>query len=480
MYGAILGDMIGAPYEFDRGSKTKDFPLFIKESCFTDDTVMTIAVAEALLETMGKSDNEIKAAVIDSMQKWGKIYPHAGYGARFIGWLGTSDSKPYGSFGNGSAMRVSSVGWLFDTLDRTREIARLTAEVTHNHPEGIKGAEATASAIFMARSCYTKDEIRDYIINEFGYDLSRTCDEIRPNYHHIESCQETVPEAITAFLEGEDFEDVIRMAVSLGGDCDTLTCIAGSIAEAFYGISEDLIEECRKRLPEDIITVLDRFDSIVERPSHSGFDCPAYGTMLPDGTVLKNIDDGKIAIIYPEKMTKLFTASLDKNKIAFDIGDITTYRVDAIVNAANSSLLGGGGVDGAIHRAAGPGLLEECRTLRGCKTGEAKITRGYKLPADYVIHTVGPVYSGSPEDEKLLYSCYRNSLELAKQNDIRRIAFPAISTGVYGYPKEAAAQVALNAIADWFNDNKDYGMTVVISCFDQRTYDIYQKIIGRD
>lgn len=155
-------------------------------------------------------------------------------------------------------MRVSAVGWLYDSLEETRRYARLSAEVTHNHPEGIKGAESVASAIFMARNGSSKDEIRDYIISEFGYDLSRTCDEIRPTYHHVESCQETVPEAITAFLEGEDFEDVIRTAVSLGGDCDTLTCIAGSIAEAFYGVPEDLKAECRKRLPADMLEVLDK------------------------------------------------------------------------------------------------------------------------------------------------------------------------------------------------------------------------------
>jgi ADP-ribosylglycohydrolase len=170
---------------------------------------------------------------------------------------------PYGSYGNGSAMRVSAAGWLYDSLETTRKMARWTAEVTHNHPEGVKGAEATASAIFMARNGASKEEIRDYIVREFGYDLSRTCDEIRPSYHHVESCQETVPEAITAFLEGNDFEDVIRTAVSLGGDCDTLTCIAGSIAEAFYGIPNGMMAECIKRLEEDMLAVLGRFDRTI-------------------------------------------------------------------------------------------------------------------------------------------------------------------------------------------------------------------------
>ena len=259
MYGAILGDMIGAPYEFDRGGKTKDFPLFVKESQFTDDTVMTIAVAEALMDSDGKSDDEIRQALVEKMQDWGHRYPDAGYGGRFGMWLRTKDPKPYGSFGNGSAMRVSPAGWLYDTLGETRRMARITADVTHNHPEGIKGAEATASAIFLARAGSGKEEIRDYIIREFDYDLSRTCAQIRPAYHHVESCQETVPEAITAFLEGEDFEDVIRTAVSLGGDCDTLTCIAGSMAEAYYGVPEEMKEECRRRLDDDILEAMDRF-----------------------------------------------------------------------------------------------------------------------------------------------------------------------------------------------------------------------------
>ena len=260
MIGAILGDMIGSPYEFDRSPKTKEFPLFSKYSQFTDDSVMTVAVADALLSAMGKTDDEIKAALVESMQKWGQKYPDAGYGGMFYRWLRSKQPEPYGSYGNGSAMRVSAAGWLYDTMEETRHIARLTAEVTHNHPEGTKGAEATASAIFMARKGSNKEDIRAYIIQEFGYDLSRTCDQIRPTYHHVESCQQTVPEAITAFLEGTNFEDVIRTAVSLGGDCDTLTCIAGSMAEAFYGVPEELKTECRRRISPEMEDVLVRFD----------------------------------------------------------------------------------------------------------------------------------------------------------------------------------------------------------------------------
>lgn len=263
MYGAILGDIIGSPYEFDMGSKTKEFPLFSKRSTFTDDSVMTIAVAEAFLG-IPDDDEVIRKRLIDAMQKYGALYPHAGYGLRFSDWLDSEAPMPYNSWGNGSAMRVSAVAWLYNDLETVRHMARLSAEVTHNHPEGIKGAEATASAIFLARTGYTKDRIRQYIENEFSYALNRTCDEIRPTYHHVESCMETVPEAITAFLEGDSFEDVIRTAVSLGGDCDTLTCIAGSIAEAFYGVSDDLKKECMSRLPQDLLEVLIRFDSCLK------------------------------------------------------------------------------------------------------------------------------------------------------------------------------------------------------------------------
>lgn len=263
MYGAILGDMIGSPYEFDRGSKTKDFPLFSPQSEFTDDTVMTVAVAEALMDIRPDStDEQIRSRVAGLMRWYGRRYPHAGYGVRFSRWLRDRYPEPYNSFGNGSAMRVSAAGWLFEDLETVRRMARLSAEVTHNHPEGIKGAEATASAIFLARTGHSKGEIKDYMIREFRYDLSRTCDQIRPGYRHVESCQETVPEAITAFLEGESFEDVIRTAVSLGGDCDTLTCIAGSIAEGFYGVPEELKRTCRDRLPGNLLEVLRRFEEM--------------------------------------------------------------------------------------------------------------------------------------------------------------------------------------------------------------------------
>ena len=457
MYGAILGDMIGAPYEFDRGNKTKDFELFNPEVEYTDDSVMTIAVAQALMSCdRDAGEREITDAVVKSMQQWGQRYPHAGYGGRFAGWLRSPNPVPYNSWGNGSAMRVSSVGWLYDTLDRTREVARWTAEVTHNHPEGIKGAEATASAIFMARTGSSKPEIRDYIVKEFGYDLSKTCDEIRTNYHMDESCQGTVPEAIRSFLEGRDLEDVIRNAISLGGDTDTLACIAGSVAEAFFGVPKEMRKECLNRIEYDMQKVLKDFDR-VRRPEK-----------------IKNWEEEKEAMKSSLKHTK---AKLQKteNELQCYVGDITKLPLDAIVNAANSSLLGGGGVDGAIHRAAGRELLEECKSLNGCMTGEAKITKGYELPAKYVIHTVGPIYEGRGDEPQLLYNCYFNSLNLAAKHNLHSIGFPAISTGVYGYPKDEAARVALSAISKWFNENKDYGMYVLLVCFSDADYEVYDR-----
>ena len=263
MLGAILGDMVGSPYEFDRGDKSRDFDMWNPKVRFTDDSVMTIAVAEALMDVGAEApESQVKDAVVKSMQKWGRRYPGAGFGGMFLGWLYDEDPQPYGSYGNGSAMRVSSVGWLYDSVERTREVARWTAEVTHNHPEGIKGAEATVAAIYMARTGSSKDEIREYIRDEFGYPLLQTCDEIRPWYKFDVSCQGTVPPAITAFYEGDGFEDVIRTAVSLGGDCDTLTCIADGMAEAFYGVPENLAKECKSRMTGEMMEVMSRFESV--------------------------------------------------------------------------------------------------------------------------------------------------------------------------------------------------------------------------
>jgi ADP-ribosylglycohydrolase len=224
MIGAIAGDIIGSVYE-QRPIKTKAFPLFQDRCTFTDDTVLTVAVAEAILSG---------TPYVDCIRRIGRRYPHAGYGGSFIRWLYAKDFKPYNSWGNGSAMRVSPVGFAFSTEDEVLRQARKTAEITHNHPEGIKGAEATALAVFLARTVRDKEIVRDRLKILFGYDLDRTVDDIRPSYAFDVSCQGSVPEAIIAFLDSASYEDAVRNAVSLGGDSDTLACIAGAIAEAFY------------------------------------------------------------------------------------------------------------------------------------------------------------------------------------------------------------------------------------------------------
>jgi len=262
LYGAILGDIIGVPYEFrEIRQKSKDFELFGEKNEFSDDTVMTVAVADAILRTGDNEDGRILFQnVAKEMQYYGQKYPHRGYGGRFREWLHEKNPKPYNSFGNGSAMRVSAAGWISDSMFETREVARMTARPTHNHPEGVKGAMSVACAILLARQGKSKAEIKNYIEREFDYNLSRGLDEVRKNCVFDETCQGSVPEAIIAFLESTDFEDAIRNAVSLGGDADTQAAIAGSIAEAFYGIPENLIEECRKFLPPDMLEVVDKFN----------------------------------------------------------------------------------------------------------------------------------------------------------------------------------------------------------------------------
>ena len=248
--GAVAGDIIGSIYEWNATKKT-DFYLFTPFSKYTDDTVMTVANADWL--NTGDS-------LLGIMQDYGNRFPHAGYGGMFRSWLREDDPKPYNSFGNGSAMRVSPVGWVFNTLEETLEAAKTSAEITHNHPEGIKGAQATAACIFMARTGKSKEEIKEYIELTFGYDLSRTCDEIRPNYKFDVTCQGSVPESIIAFLESTDFENALRLAISLGGDADTMGAITGGIAEAYYGdVPVHIRKEVLKRLPNDFIEVLQKF-----------------------------------------------------------------------------------------------------------------------------------------------------------------------------------------------------------------------------
>jgi len=250
MIGAIAGDIIGSVHEFGR-TKTKDFPLFTPDCAFTDDSVLTVAVARAIL-----TDGDYRKSVLEL----GRRHPDAGYGGFFQAWLHSSDPKPYNSWGNGSAMRVIPVGFAFDMVDEVLREAARTAEFTHNHPEGINGAQAAALAVFLARTERDKDLIRVEIASRFGYDLERTVDEIRPGYRFNESCQKTVPEAIISFLESTTYEDAVRNAISLGGDADTLACITGGIAEAFYGpVGPEIRSKVREILSPDLLKITEDF-----------------------------------------------------------------------------------------------------------------------------------------------------------------------------------------------------------------------------
>jgi len=251
MIGAIAGDIIGSVYEW-RNIKTKEFELFSSRCRFTDDTVLTVAVADCIL-----SGREYAP----TFREYGRKYPDAGYGGLFRDWLFSRDPRPYNSFGNGAAMRVSPVGFALTSLEAVMEEAKRSAEVTHNHPEGIKGAQATASAIFLGRQGEGKEGIRKFIENRFGYDLNRTLDEIRPGYRFDVTCQGSVPEAIIAFLESRYYEDAVRNAVSLGGDSDTIACITGGIAQAYYkSIPLSVIETVRNILPAEFLKIVDDFD----------------------------------------------------------------------------------------------------------------------------------------------------------------------------------------------------------------------------
>jgi len=252
MLGAIIGDIVGSVYEW-HSIKTTDF-VFLKDNChFTDDTVLTAATAKALM-----TDGDYTAAYQDFAHR----YPRRGYGGNFSQWIYSENPKPYNSWGNGSAMRVSPVGFAFDNVEETLAEAERSAAVTHNHPEGIKGAQSTALAILMSRQGASRDEIRGEISDRFGYDLNRTLAEIRPGYTFDVSCQGSVPEAIIAFLESEGYEDAVRKAVSLGGDSDTIACITGGIAQAFYGgVPEKIAQQGREFLPEEFLKILKDFEA---------------------------------------------------------------------------------------------------------------------------------------------------------------------------------------------------------------------------
>ncbi|HEM4765467.1 TPA: ADP-ribosylglycohydrolase family protein [Streptococcus suis] len=330
MFGAIVGDVIGSRFE-GRDIKSKDFDLFHPNCRFTDDSVMTAAVAASFLG-LNEPFDDLEEALVLNMKDFGKLYPRAGYGPQFKKWIESKDSEPYNSFGNGSAMRVSACGHVGKSLEETLDLAERVAFVTHNHPEGIKGAQAVAGAIFLARTGKSKEEIRQFVTDNF-YNLDFTLDAIRPSYQFDSSCQGSVPQAIVAFLEAEDFEDAIRNAVSLGGDSDTLAAIAGSIAEPFFGIPEEIVYRTTDYLPSLIMEVSYYFEQ--DYPS-KGLRCShmnegqfemvslfqliddCVDRIIPKGApveILEEYPNGAIKVQPDEQFIQLDFASFDKNLV---------------------------------------------------------------------------------------------------------------------------------------------------------------------
>jgi ADP-ribosylglycohydrolase len=265
MIGAIIGDVIGSVYE-NENTKTEDFPLFSRFSRFTDDTVLTVAIADAIMHHKTHRLPFVQSwhntnLYAHKLKEYGKRFPHAGYGQMFSEWVYRSSLRGYRSFGNGSAMRVSAIGFAFDDLNDILREAKLTALPTHNHPEGVKGAQAVAAAIFLARSSHTKDQISAYIEKQFKYNLRQSLDDIRPHYEFDSSCQGSVPQAIIAFLESTHFEDAIRKAISLGGDSDTIACIAGGIAQAYYkDIPAHIVSQTNRLLDWEFKQIINAFN----------------------------------------------------------------------------------------------------------------------------------------------------------------------------------------------------------------------------
>ena len=315
MIGAIIGDIAGSIYEFNN-IKTTDFPIISEDCFFTDDTVMTIAVAEALIKG-GRNEEKTEKEMVKSMKKYGKLYPDAGYGGYFYDWICSSDPKPYNSFGNGSAMRVSPVAWFFHSLEKVEKYAEISAKVTHDHEEGIKGAKATAAAIYLARNGRTKDYIKRYIELKYRYDFSKTLDEIRPEYSFDVTCQGTVPVALQVFFEAESFEDTLRKAISMGGDSDTLAAIACSIAEGFYPVPAEIKERAIAKLDKKLLSMLKKWDedlSVSSNPfEHRDIMLYADYLLKNPRTVRKTIHhpDTNQEYVVPEYSDTMFNFSRD-------------------------------------------------------------------------------------------------------------------------------------------------------------------------
>ena len=259
MIGAIIGDVVGSRFEFDN-CKSKDFEMFNTECDFTDDSVMTLAIAKALMLHDKITEYDVfKKELVEVMHEVGRRYPQCGYGGRFLEWMMYNRTEPYNSYGNGSAMRVSPVGWFANSLSECEKLAKATAEVTHNHPEGIKGAVSVAGAIYLARTGHTMDEIKEYASKFYTIDF--TLDEIREDYDFYAICQKSVPQAFEAFFESTSFEDAIRNAISIGGDSDTIAAITGSIAEAYYGVDEEMKETALSFLDDYLLEIAENFEN---------------------------------------------------------------------------------------------------------------------------------------------------------------------------------------------------------------------------
>ena len=398
MLGAVIGDIVGSVYEFNN-YRAKDFdPFFHPKSFFTDDTVCTVAVADALVHHVHPAT---------ALRSWGRRYwENGGWGMRFAEWLGSDDDGPYNSYGNGSGMRVSSAGFLARSVAEARTLSDYVTEVTHNHPQGMRGAAATAVAIYLARQKVSAIDIRAEIVRQFAYDLSMSVDEIRPWYRYNERALDTIPQALTCALEARDYEDAIRNAISIGGDSDTIAAIAGGVAEALFGIPESVARTAWAKIPDDMKVVLTELYEVAEIRS------------------------------------KVSTSP----RLTAVCGNIVHQDdCDGIVNSANENLRAGSGVCGAIHQAAGPGLEVCSHALAPLALGAAIATPGFRLTQRSVIHTRGPKFHFDPEPAKNLALSAMNALLAADREKIKRVAVPAISMGVYAYPPEQAIPIIVNA-----------------------------------
>ncbi len=352
MLGAIAGDIIGSVYE-RKNIKSTEFPLFGENSRFTDDSVLTIAVAHAILDDLDYAD---------ALKLYGRKYPNAGYGSSFRNWIFSSNKEPYNSWGNGSAMRVSPIGWAFNTVEDVLREAEKSAAATHNHPEGIKGAQSVALAILMARQGKAKEIIKQEIERRFDYDLSRSLSEIRPDYKFDVSCQGSVPESIIAFLESESFEDAVRLAISIGGDSDTIACIAGSIAEAFYKeIPPHILAEVKQRLPNGFWEIVERFD---------------FATKFSNGKLKTNHD----------ALNQLFEAYLKTDYVVKDETINLTLRIDEKNSDLEDLLVKNESNSAAFLTAYNP-FSQQLRRLENEKRQEELVSilkeKGYKFLYGY-------------------------------------------------------------------------------------------------